>query len=165
MKSFSNWYRTSTKNLQLTTYLGPIKVAQIIKNLPAVWENLVWSLTLEDPLKKGMATHSSVPVWRIPWPEEPGRLQSTGWKKVGHDWVSTLSLFNSILGFPGGFRGKESACQWRRCKRRGFNPWVRKISWRRKCNPLQHSYLENPMDRRAWWATPCGVTKSQSNVT
>ena len=44
------------------------------KNLPAMWETLVRSLGLEDPMEKGMATHSSVLAWRIPWTEEPGGL-------------------------------------------------------------------------------------------
>ena len=55
-----------------------------------------------------------------------------------------------------GLSGKESACQWRRC---GFNSWVRKISWRRKCNPLQYSCLENPMDRGAWRLWTIGLQK------
>ena len=49
--------------------------------------------------------------------------------------------------------GKESACQCMSHKRRGFDPYVGKIPWRRACNPLWHSCLENPMDRGAWWAT------------
>ena len=51
-------------------------VAQMAKNLPAGWETWVQSLSQEDPLEKGMATHSSILAWRIPWTEEPGRLQS-----------------------------------------------------------------------------------------
>ena len=51
-------------------------------------ETWVWSLCPEDPLEKGMATHSSILAWRIPWTEEPGRLQSTGSQRVGQDWVS-----------------------------------------------------------------------------
>ena len=47
----------------------------------------------EDPLEKEMATHSSILAWRIPWTEEPGRLQSTGSQRVGHDWATSLSLF------------------------------------------------------------------------
>ena len=46
----------------------------MVKDLPAMWENLVWSLGQEDPLEKEMATHSSIVAWRIPWPEEPGGL-------------------------------------------------------------------------------------------
>ena len=50
-------------------------VAQKVKNLPAMWETLVQSLSQEDPLEKGIATHSSILAWRIPWTEETGRLQ------------------------------------------------------------------------------------------
>ena len=51
-------------------------VAQMVKNLPAMWETWVWSLGWEDPLEEGMAAHSSILAWRIPWTEEPGRLQT-----------------------------------------------------------------------------------------
>ena len=55
------------------------------ESLPAVWETLVRSLGLEDPLDKEMATHASILASRIPWMEEPGGLQSTGWQRVRHD--------------------------------------------------------------------------------
>ena len=57
----------------------------MVKNLLAMWETWVLSLGKEDPLKKGKATHSSILAWRIPWTEEPGRLQSMGSKSVRHD--------------------------------------------------------------------------------
>ena len=57
----------------------------MIKNLPAVQETRVCSLGGEDPLEKGLATRSSTLAWRIPWTEEPGRLQSMGLQRVGHD--------------------------------------------------------------------------------
>jgi len=60
-------------------------VAQAIKNLPAMQETRVRSLGQEDPLEKGMATHSSILAWRIPWIEEPGGLQSIGSQRVGHN--------------------------------------------------------------------------------
>ena len=53
-------------------------VAQMVKNLPAMQETRVWSLSQEDPLEKEMTTHSSIVAWRIPWTEEPGGLQSMG---------------------------------------------------------------------------------------
>ena len=59
-----------------------------VKNFPAVQETKVWPLGQEDPLLKGMATHSSVLIWKIPWTEEPGTLQSLGSQRVGHDWVT-----------------------------------------------------------------------------
>ena len=60
-------------------------MAQTIKNLPVMWETQVPSLGQEDPLEKGMATHFSILAWRIPWTEEPGRLQSMGLPRVGRD--------------------------------------------------------------------------------
>ena len=56
----------------------------MVKNLPATWETRVQSLGWEDPLEKGLATHSSILAWRVPWTEEPGRLQTTGSQRVGH---------------------------------------------------------------------------------
>ena len=65
--------------------LGASLVAQLIKNLPAMQETQVQSLGHEDPLEKGMVTHSSILAWRIPGTEEPGRLQSMGSQRVRHD--------------------------------------------------------------------------------
>ena len=59
-------------------------VAQTVKNLPATQETRVQSLVRKDPLETGMATHSSILAWRIPWTEEPGGLQSTG----SHNWAT-----------------------------------------------------------------------------
>ena len=60
-------------------------MAQTVKNLPAVKETRVLSLGQEDPLEKGMAPHSSIFAWRIPWTEEPGGLQSMRSQTVRHD--------------------------------------------------------------------------------
>ena len=60
-------------------------MAQTVKNLPAVLETQVGSLGQEDPLEKEMATHSSILAWKIPWTEEPSKLQSMGSQRVGHD--------------------------------------------------------------------------------
>ena len=62
-------------------------MAQSIKNLPAIQEIWVWSLSQEDPLAKGMATHSSILAWRILWTEGFGRLQSMVWQRFGRDWA------------------------------------------------------------------------------
>ena len=61
-------------------------VAQMIKSLPAMQEIRVQSLGQEDPLEEGMAIHSSILAWRISWTEEPGRLQSIGSQRAGHNW-------------------------------------------------------------------------------
>ena len=60
-------------------------VAQAVNNLLLVRETGVRSLGLEDPLEEKMATHASIVAWRIPWTQEPGRLQSTGSQRVRHD--------------------------------------------------------------------------------
>ena len=57
----------------------------MVENPPAMQETSVQLLSQEDPLKEGMATHSSILAWRIPWREEPGRLQFIGSQRVGHD--------------------------------------------------------------------------------
>ena len=57
----------------------------MINNLPAMEETQVQSLGQGDSLERGMATHSNILAWRIPWTEEPGRLQSMGLQRVGHD--------------------------------------------------------------------------------
>ena len=64
------------------------QVVAVVENLPAIQETQemqIWSLGWEDPLEEGMATHSSILAWRIPWTEEPGGLQSMGLHKVRHD--------------------------------------------------------------------------------
>ena len=60
-------------------------MAQRVKNLPAMQETQVQSLGWEDVLEKGMATHSSILAWELPWTEVPGGLQSRGSQRVGHD--------------------------------------------------------------------------------
>ena len=62
-----------------------ILVAQTVKNPPEMQETQVLSLGWEDLREKGMATHSSIRAWRIPWTEEPGGLQSMGLQRVGHN--------------------------------------------------------------------------------
>ena len=62
--------------------------AQKVKNLPSMQKTRLRSLGLEDTLEKGIATHSSILAWRIPWTEEPGRLQSMGSQRVGYDCVT-----------------------------------------------------------------------------
>ena len=71
-------------------------VAQMVKNLPAMQETWVQSLGQEDPLEKGMATHSSILTWRIPWTEELDGLQSLGSKRVRHDWVTNTFVWRWI---------------------------------------------------------------------
>ena len=65
-------------------------VAQMVKRLSTVWETWVRALGWEDPLEKEMATHSRTIAWKIPWTEEPGRLQAMGSQRVGHDQATSL---------------------------------------------------------------------------
>ena len=81
--------------------VGAALVAPLVKNLPAMWETWVWSLGWEDPLEKGKATHSSILAWRIPWPEEPGGLQSVGsqsWARLPHFAHSVQLREVSVVG-------------------------------------------------------------------
>ena len=71
-------------------------VAQVVKRLPAMRETRVWFLGREDPLEQEMAIHYSTLAWKIPWTEEPDRLQSMGSQSVGHDWASDFTFFLSL---------------------------------------------------------------------
>ena len=94
-------------------------MAQMVKNPPAMWETRLRSLGWEDPLEKEMTTHSSILAWRIPWTEEPGRLQSTGLQSLTRpsNFTFTFSasfaetivmkvfvsgIYNAIVGSGGG---------------------------------------------------------------
>ena len=65
----------------------------MVKSLPAMWETQVRSLNQEDPLEKEMATRSSIVAWRIPWTEEPGKLQSLGSQRVRNNWATNTFTF------------------------------------------------------------------------
>ena len=85
-------------------------VAQMVKNPPVMQETWVWSLGAEDPLEKGMATHSGILAWRIPWTEEPDRLwgHSLWALRVRPDWETNSFTFAKPLGiFP-----TESFCKY-----------------------------------------------------
>ena len=93
---FSN---TTIRNYQFfsaqSSFWPTSYMAQMVKNLPAMQETWFRSLGWEDPLEKGMATHSSILAWRIPWTEEPGRLQSMGSQRVRHYCVTNTFLAKS----------------------------------------------------------------------
>ena len=77
----------------------------MVKNLPAIQETQVQSLGQKDPLEKGMATHSSIVGWRIPWTEEPDGLQSVGSQRVEHNWATNFTSLS---------RGREGGTQKKR---------------------------------------------------
>ena len=89
--SFEFWW--DIHDLDLGNFCASVSlVTQMVMRLPAMRETQVRSQGQEDTLEKEMATHSSTLAWEIPWMEEPGRLQSMGSRRVGHDWVTSLSL-------------------------------------------------------------------------
>ena len=71
-------------------------MAQMVKRLPAMWETQIRFLGWEDPLEKEMAIHSTTLAWKIPWMEEPDRLQSMGLQRIGQDSATSLSLSLSL---------------------------------------------------------------------
>ena len=81
-------------------------VAQMVKNMLSMQETWVQFLGRKNLMEKGMATHSSILAWRIPWTEEPGGLQSMWLQRVGHDWAIKMhtyahkTLCREFLGFP-----------------------------------------------------------------
>ena len=79
------------------TSQGASLVAWTVKNLPTMQETRIRFLGRGHPLEKGMATHSSILAWRIPWTEEPGGLQSMGLQRVGRDWVTNTFTFQPEL--------------------------------------------------------------------
>ena len=87
------WDTTYYETFAIDIYLMTSLVAQIIKHLPTMKETRVQPLGREDLLEKEIATHSSILAWKIPWTEEPGRLQSMGSQRVIHNWVTSL-IFN-----------------------------------------------------------------------
>ena len=94
----------------MTKKEGASLEAHMVKNLLAIQESWVQSLHWEDPLKKEMATYSSILTWRIPWTEETGRLQSTGSQELDttqHQHQSTQMIILSLFtrGFPGSSDG------------------------------------------------------------
>ena len=72
-------------SVNFNTCIDSCLVVQMVKNLPAMQETRVQSLSQKDPLEKEMTTHPSILAWRIPWTEEPGKLQSMGSQRIRHD--------------------------------------------------------------------------------
>ena len=118
-----------------------------VKNPPAMWETWVWSLDMEDPLGEGNGTPLQYSCLENST-EQPGGLEfrvsqeSDMTERLTNDAGTTIILMQKRESeiwplfipyrFPRWLSGKESACQ---CRRHGFHPWVRKIPWRRKCQP------------------------------
>ena len=135
----------------------------------------VRSLVQEDALEEEVATHSSILAWRIPWMEEPDRLQSMGLQRVWKNLVTKKLRRRWWHPTPVLLPGKSHG--WRSLV--GWSPWGHSESdtterlhfqFSPSCigegngNPLQWSCLENPRDRGAWWAAVYGVTQSRTQL-
>ena len=142
-----------SRDITLSTKMHIVKaslVDQMVKNLPAMRETRVQSLGWEDPLKKEMATHSSILAWRIPWTKEPGRLQSKGSQRVRQDWATNTFTF---IVFPVVICGCKSWTlkkveHWRTD---AFTLWC----WRRFLSPLDNKEIKlvNPKGNQPWILT------------
>ena len=132
-----------------------------------------------------MAPHSSTLAWKIPWTEEPGRLQSMGSRRVRHDRETSLSLFTFMhwrrkwqptpMLLPGESQGWGSlvgCCLWGHTESTRLKQLCSSSSSSSSMylfkegngTPLQYSCLENPMDRGAWWAAVHRVARSQDTT-
>ena len=148
MDRWLNEYKRKLNGLLINKYLKSSHLfmsfsgGSVVKNLPAAQElqgTWIWSLGQEDFLEKGMAPHSSILAWKIPWTEEPGGLQSMGSLRVRHNWATDTTErlhFHFSLSCIGEGNG----------------------------NPLQCSCLENPRDGGSWWAAVYGVTQSRTQL-
>ena len=112
--------------------------------------------------------------WKIPWTEEPGRLQSMGSRRVGHDWATSLSLFTFMpwrrkwhptpVLLPGKSHGRRSLVGYMDTTERLHFHFSLSCIGEGNGNPLQCSCLENPRDSGAWWAAIYGVAQSQTRL-
>ena len=126
-------------------------MAQRLKCLPAMRDTWVQSLGREDPLEKEMATHSSILALRVPGTEEPGRLQSMGWLRVGHDRATSLLLFTFVhrrrkwqptpVFLPGESQGQGSLVGCHLWDRTEFDTRLKQLSSSRQCIKKQRHYF------------------------
>ena len=143
-------------------YIGASLAAQMVKHLPTMRETQVRSVGQEDPVEKEMATHSSTHAWKIPWTEEPVRLQSMGLQRVRHDWAISLQFTSHYTEL--GLSGKESTSNAGDTVDTGLISESGRSPGGGHGNPLLCSCLETCMDRGAWWATAHGAEKRQTGL-
>ena len=136
-------------------------MAQTVKRLPTMWETRVQSLGQEDLLEKEMATHSSNLAWKIPWLEEPGRLQSMGPQRVGHDWAASVSL---LIVYPGSSPSSVLFQKhWGAAVSMSWSDMKVAQSYLTLCNPM-HYRVHGILQARIleWIAIPFSRASSQS---
>ena len=138
----------------LYVFFGASLVAQTVKHLTTMRETEVQSLGREEPLEMGMATHSSTLAWKIPWTEEPGRLQSMGSQRVGHDWATSLSLSVTFMSSLENCLFSSLPTFWLDCLLFWYwAAWAACIFWRLYLCQLFHSLLFSPILKVAF--SPC----------
>ena len=123
-------------------------VARMVKNLSAMQETRVWSLGREDLMEKGMTTQSTILAWRIPWTDEPGRLQSLGSQRVGQDWATNTQLPGD-LGACGSWEVLDCLTPSLLDSERSL--WVKKASLPGWSAASSHSQAQNL--HFFWWTT------------
>ena len=121
------------KDWSFSFSISPSLVAQTVKRLPTMRETWVQSLGWEDLLEKEMATHCSILAWKIPWMEEPGRLQSMGSQRVKHHWAT--SLISSSNEYSGQISFKMD--------------WLDLLAVQGTESPLQHHSSKAPILQRS----------------
>ena len=128
-------------NVRKSVLLRTSLVAQTVKRLPIMRETWVRSLGQEDPLEKEMAAHSSILAWKIPWTEEPGRLQSMGSQRVRHNWATSLTHSRTLIIDPVSLFALATG-KHRNILQPNFSYHV-EILWHicTKILPLDHPYL------------------------
>ena len=138
-------------------------MAQTVKHLSTMRETQVRSG--EDPLEKEMAIHSSTIAWKIPWTEEPGRLQSIESQRVRHTWATSLHCRQILTNLS------HQRSLWLKliriclqCGRLRSNPWSVRYPGEGNDSPLQYSCLEDPLDKGAWWATVQGAARVRQDL-
>ena len=132
-------------------------VAQTVKNLPVIQETWIRSLGQDGPLEKWMDNHSSIFAWRVPWTEEPGGLQSHGLTKSQTWLTNPLRLHIGLLLVVHWVKNLPAMQEIE-----GLIPESGKYPGTGHGNPLQYYCLENPMDRRDWWAIVHRVQESDT---
>ena len=154
-------------------------VAQMVKRLSTMQEAQVRSLVHEDPLEKEMAIHSSTIAWKIPWTEEPGRLESMGSQRVGHDWVTSLfrfhfSLYHYTVELGNRFNGLDlieylmNYGMWfvTLYRRQGSRPSTTTTTkkWKKKAKWLSEEALQIAMKRREVEKTKYGEKERYTHL-
>ena len=141
------------------TILHSYQQCMMVPNSLHLCQHLLLYVSLVIP------THSSTLAWKIPWMEEPGRLQSMGSHRVRHDWSDLAAAAVDVGASQVVLVVKNPPANARDTRKTGSIPWSERSPGGGNGYSLQYSCLENPMDRGAWQATVHGVTKSQTQLS